>query len=111
LEIKEVDEASASVSLFSSFGPHISHPYWDGKVTVSTPATYYNHISDFEAQLWKAGGGFFLNPNHEYSTRLGELHEEILSDLSPVPGPDTKRYKEDDFLDAFYGFLDKLKHL
>ena len=48
LEIKEVDEANASVLLFSPFGAHISHPYWDGKVAVNTPATYNDHIGDFE---------------------------------------------------------------
>ena len=47
LEIKNGDEANASVSLISPFGAHISHPYWDGKVTVNTPATYNDHIGDF----------------------------------------------------------------
>ena len=28
----------------------------------------------------------------------------------PRPCPDTKRYEEDDFLDAFYDFFGNLKH-
>ena len=48
LEIKKGDEANASISLFSPFGPPISHPYWDGKVTVPMPVTYNDHIGDLE---------------------------------------------------------------
>ena len=48
LETKKVDEANASISLFSPFGTPIFHPYWDGKVTVNIPATYNDHIGNFE---------------------------------------------------------------
>jgi len=103
LEIRRFDATHAVASLFSPFGPPVSRPYYDNKLTVEMPAIYHDYDGDMEISLWKDGSGFVLQLQHEGAYDLDEARREALI-------PALSQYAEDTFLDSYHPLFGRLSH-
>lgn len=103
LEIRKIDEARASASLFSPLGPPIDRPFYEDKPSVDMPAKYSDYEGTMTVQLWRSKSGLVLELIHEPAYDLDEFQREALV-------PALSRYEEDSFLDQYFVLFGRPNH-